>query len=98
MFSNLIDLMGGRPHPAGERDPFVEVVEVRHFEPRSPKVERLILLCWVLIAVKHVLVILAVRHYHMPFHQLWVNLPTWVIGAVATGVYFRRARPPRKRP
>jgi len=48
------------------------------------------LVCWILIAVKHVLIIWACRHYPVPFHQLWVNFPTWLLGALATGLYFGR--------
>ena len=25
-----------------------------------------------------------------PFHQLWVNFPTWLVGVLATGIYFGR--------
>ena len=90
MFPNLIDLFGGRPTPERERNAFVREVHVQHREHRSPKVERLILICWVLIAIKHVAIIWAVHRYTMPFHQLWVNFPTWLIGLVATVIYYRR--------
>ena len=96
MFPNLVDLLGGRPPPERERQAFIEEVQVHEAERRNPKVERLILVCWILIAVKHVLIILAVTRYHIPFHQLWVNFPTWVAGVLATGVYFWRVRPRKK--
>jgi hypothetical protein len=96
MFSNLLGLIGRRPTPERARHAFVEEVQVHDRERRNPKVERLILWCWILILVKHVLVIVAVHRYHMPFHQLWVNFPTWLIGALATGIYFWRVRPLRK--
>lgn len=89
MFANLIQLITGRPpysdleHPA-----FIEEVCVHPAEPRSRRVERFILICWVLIAVKHIFIIWACRHYPVPFHQLWVNFPTWLLGALATGIYF----------
>ena len=96
MFPHLLALITGRPAPELERNPFIEDVHVHQRERRSPKVERLILVCWVLIAVKHVLIIWACAHYTVPFHQLWVNFPTWVAGVLATGIYFwnvrRRAR------
>jgi hypothetical protein len=94
MFANLIQIVAGRaPSPEVARHPFVEEVEVRHREPRNPKVERLICLCWILIAVKHVLVIWACRAYpQIPFHQLWVNFPTWLLGVLATGIYYWRVR------
>jgi len=46
----------------------------------------------VLITVKHVAIIWACRHYPVPFHQLWVNFPTWLLGALATAVYYGRLR------
>ena len=93
MFANLIQLITGRP-PANEfeHDPFVEDVRIQERIPRNPRVERLILVCWVLIAVKHVLIIWACNRYPVPFHQLWVNFPTWLLGALATGIYYGRTR------
>jgi len=92
MFTNLLQLITGRPPSDFERNPFIEEVRVTSSEPRSPRVERFILICWILIAVKHVLVIWAVAHYPVPFHQLWINFPTWLLGALGTGVYFARVR------
>ena len=90
MFANLVQLITGRAVPDIDRGAFVEEVRVERRERRSPKVERMILACWILIAVKHVLIIWACRHYPVPFHQLWVNFPTWLLGALATGLYFGR--------
>ena len=91
MFANLLQLITGRPpSPDVERNAFVEEVRVRHGEPRNAKVERLILICWILIAVKHVLIIWVCRRYPVPFHQLWVNFPTWLLGVLATGIYYGR--------
>lgn len=91
MFANLLQLITGRPpHPEVHRNAFVEEVQVRHREPRNRKFERFILVCWLLIAVKHVLIIWACRHYPVPFHQLWVNAPTWLLGVLATGIYYAR--------
>ena len=89
MFANLFQLITGR-HPAPEidRDAFVQEVRVRRTETRSARVERVILVCWILIAVKHVLIIWVCNHYPVPFHQLWVNFPTWLLGALATGLYY----------
>jgi hypothetical protein len=91
MFANLLQLITGRPNPEVERTAFVQEVRVEHREPRSRKVERMILICWVLIAIKHVLIIWACQRYPVPFHQLWVNFPTWLLGALATGIYYARA-------
>ena len=49
-----------------------------------------ILACWGLIAVKHIAVIWAVHHYAVPFHQLWINVPTFVLGLLATLAYYGR--------
>ena len=91
MLANLFQLVTGRPL-SPEIDPyaFVHEVRVRPAEPRNPKVERVILACWILIAIKHVLIIWICQRYPVPFHQLWVNLPTWLLGALATGIYFGR--------
>jgi len=80
-----------RPTPDYERA-FVEDVAVRESAPPDARVERLILLCWILIAIKHVAVIWAVYHYRIPFHQLWVNAPTWLLAALATGIYYYHHR------
>lgn len=91
MFANLIQLITGRPLPPEiERNAFVEEVHVYRGEPRNRRVERIILVCWVLIAVKHVVIIWACRHYPVPFHQLWVNFPTWLLGVLATAIYYGR--------
>jgi hypothetical protein len=92
MFPNLVQLLSGRPSPDVEHQAFVREVHVPDREKRNPKVERLILVCWILIAVKHVAIIWAVRHYPVPFHQLWVNFPTWLLGVLATGLYYWRSR------
>jgi hypothetical protein len=93
MFANLFQLITGRLPPAGlEGNPFVEEVRVYDSERRSRRVEWIILGCWVLIALKHVAIIWACEHYPVPFHQLWVNLPTWLLGVLATGIYYARSR------
>jgi hypothetical protein len=33
-------------------------------------------------------VIWAVHHYAVPFHQLWINAPTFLLGLVATLAYY----------
>jgi hypothetical protein len=93
MFANLVQLIAGRP-PAPETVDFAFVTEVtvHHRPQRAPAVERLILGCWLLIAVKHVLILWACARYPVPFHQLWINFPTWLLGALATGIYFGRLR------
>lgn len=98
MFANLVQLITGRPPPPDlERNLFIEHVRVIGEEPRSRRVEWTILGCWILIAAKHVFIIWACRHYPVPFHQLWVNFPTWLLGVLATVVYYSRvARRPMR--
>lgn len=92
MFTNLLHLITGRTTPDLERNAFVEAVYVHRSERRDAGVERFILICWILIAVKHVIVIWACAHYPVPFHQLWINFPTWLLGLLATGIYYHRVR------
>ncbi len=95
MFANLLQLIAGRPPPPEvAREAFVESVQVgsRAKERRNARTERFMLVCWLLIAVKHVLIIWACNRYPVPYHQLWINLPTWVLGALATGIYFAQTR------
>ncbi len=89
MFANLLQLLGAR-NPDDFDRAFVQSVQVKRPVPRNPRAEKVILLCWALIAVKHVLVIWAVHRYAMPFHQLWVNFPTFLLGVVATWAYYAR--------
>jgi hypothetical protein len=79
-----------RPTPAGYEHAFVQSVRVAPRAAPDPHMGRFLLACWLLIAAKHVAVIWAVAHYHVPFHQLWVNAPTWMLGALATGIYYLR--------
>jgi hypothetical protein len=94
MFSSLTQWIARRPAPSGAfPGDFVTGVNVPEKpQPRDPRLLRFIFACWVLIAVKHVAVIWLVHHYHMPFHQLIVNFPTWLIGATATLLYLQRTR------
>jgi len=93
MFANLVQLSTGHvPAPAIGRPGFVAEVRVAQPVVRHPRVVRLIVVCWALIALKHVAIIWAVWHCHVPFHQLWINFPTWLLGVLATWVYFGGTR------
>ena len=92
VFANFLQLISRRPPAEADRHAFIEEIVVRERDPRNPRVERLIFICWVLIAVKHVAIIWACNHYPVPFHQLWINFPTWLLGALATGIYLGRVR------
>jgi len=87
MFANLLQWITSRD-PAAQDYAFVEEVNTNRPVPRDPRAERFILICWGLIAVKHVAVIWAVHHYAVPFHQLWINAPTFLLGLVAALAYY----------
>lgn len=93
MFANFVQLIAGRMSaPEAGQLAFVQDVRVAHLSVRDPRVVRLLAVGWVLIAVKHVAIIWAVWHYHVPLHQLWINFPTWLLGVLATALYFGRTR------
>ena len=88
MFADLFQFKTRRA-PGGIDRAFIAEVKVSRPEPRNPRVERIIFICWLLIAVKHVAVIWAVHRYAIPFHQLWVNVPTFLLGLLATVIYYK---------
>jgi hypothetical protein len=93
VFANFVQLISGRaPVPPVGAPAFVEEVRTPEVAVRDPRVVRLIATAWVLIAIKHAAIIWVVWHYHIPFHQLWINFPTWLLGLLATAVYFGRTR------
>lgn len=88
MIPNLLQLITRRP-PADYDRGFVEEVRwVEHLPRRHPHVEKLILVCWLLIAVKCWLVVWLVEKYSMKFDPLWVNGPTVASALLCTAVYF----------
>lgn len=89
MFSELLRFITRFPPPHHGHGFVLRVTVVKN-TPRNPRVDWLILVCWLLIAVKHVAIIWAVNHYPIPFHQLWINFPTWLLGVLATGIYYGR--------
>jgi hypothetical protein len=89
MFANLFHFPRRSP-PDYERG-FIRDVRIEPAaRPRNRRIERLLILCWVLIAIKSVVVIWAVRHYRIPFNPLWVIAPTVVFAALVTFVYWKR--------
>lgn len=89
MFANLLRLISRTPPPDADLN-FVVEVNVRTKPERNSRTERFMLICWILIAIKHVLVIYACHRWPMPFHQLWINAPTFALGLLATVVYYGR--------
>jgi hypothetical protein len=87
MFPNLFQLISRRTPPEYDQG---FVAEVKPVAPRTrdPRIDRLFLLGWILIALKSVFVVWAVAHYHIPFSPLWVILPTVMFGGLCSAVYF----------
>ncbi|MCX6939425.1 MAG: hypothetical protein NTX09_01585 [Verrucomicrobia bacterium] len=92
MFTSFLHLLARRATSEAHHDPFIREVVVRERDARNPRAERVIFVCWMLIAVKHVAIIWVCQRYPVPFHQLWINFPTWLLGTLATGIYFWRIR------
>ncbi len=80
----------GQTVPVDYERGFVTEVQVVRRLPPDPRMLRFLLICWVAIAIKHVAVIYACRHWPVPFHQLWINAPTFALGLLATAFYWRR--------
>ena len=89
MFTSLLQWIDRRA-PETYEQAFVTEVHASRPVPRNPRLEKIILVCWGLIAVKHIAVIWAVHHYAVPFHQLWINAPTFLLGLLATLAYYWR--------
>ncbi|HEX2101695.1 MAG TPA: hypothetical protein VHF69_13565 [Candidatus Synoicihabitans sp.] len=89
MFANLLERLHLRS-PRAYDHAFVREVRVRRRVPRSRRVEVLLGLGWVLIALKTWSMFWMVDHYRMPFNAWWIVAPTWLAAAVCTWVYWRR--------
>ena len=81
-----------RRSPADYDRAFVQSVAIRQPIARNAWVERLLLAGWVIVAVKSLLVIWAIRHWSVPFDPVWVNGPTILMAALVTGLYLFRNR------
>lgn len=88
MLHNLLQAVAGRPMRDSD---LLFVREVRLADcarTRRRRVERVILLGWLMIAAKCGLVAWAVHKYQMPFDPLWVNAPTVLLALICTSLYF----------
>lgn len=96
MLNGLVPLSSdGRVDPNAYDRAFVRSVEIKEGEkpmPRSRLVERVLMIGWILIAIKWWVVTWAVAKYHIPIHPLWINIPTVIFGATCTLVYWLRVR------
>jgi len=89
MLADLVRLISRKPPVNYERG-FVRQVNVRERAPRNARVERVLGVCWVVIALKCVLVVWLFDRYHVPVSPLWVIAPTAVFAALCTLVYVLR--------
>ena len=88
MFSNLLQLISRRPSPDYERG-FVEEVRLAEQMPaHNPRIEKVILACWILIAAKCGLAVWLIDKYHMKFSPFWVTAPTVASALMCTAAYF----------
>lgn len=87
VFHRLLRL--GNPSFTYERA-FIRDVAVNVAEPRSRRVEAILVAGWVLIALKSVLTAWAVHRYGVPIRASWIILPTIAMGAACTWLYLRR--------
>ncbi|MBL9205602.1 MAG: hypothetical protein JNN01_10990 [Opitutaceae bacterium] len=91
MFANLLHLITGSSPASPEYNrAFVQDVAVQSVEPRSRRVERALILGWVLIIMKCVLIAWAISHYRIPIHATWIVAPTLAMAAICTVIYVRR--------
>jgi hypothetical protein len=87
MFANF---MGPRGRALDYERRFVASVRVPGAAARNRRTERLLIACWVVIALKCALVAWAIPHYHLPFSPLWVILPTLLFAGTVTALYLLR--------
>lgn len=94
MFANLLNLITRRPPPAPLAPAydlaFVKEVTVRRKRRRNPRMERVLVIGWVLIGIKCVLVGWLVGKYHVPIDPMWVIAPSIAFALLCTWVYLRR--------
>jgi hypothetical protein len=89
MFANLSNLLSRRTQPDYDRR-FVREIAVSGRAPRNRRMDLLIRVCWVLIAVKCVGVVWIIHHYRIPFGPQWIIGPTVAFAALCTAVYYGR--------
>lgn len=86
MLTNLLHRIA-RQAPREYARGFIRNVRIGRGPARHRRIERLLRICWVLIAVKCAVVAWAADHYRMPFSPLWVIVPTVAFAALVTAVY-----------
>ena len=90
MIPNLLQLLY-RQAPSDDGRGFIEEVRlVDHLPKRNPRVEKVLLICWLLIVGKCWAVIWLIERYEMKLNPMWVNAPTVAFALMCTAVYFWR--------
>jgi len=89
MLTAPLQLITRRP-PADYERAFIQDVAVTERIARDPWAERIILAGWLVITAKCLLVIWAIGHWSVPFHPYWVIVPTILMAALCTAVYYWR--------
>ncbi|HUJ41989.1 MAG TPA: hypothetical protein VLW52_00155 [Opitutaceae bacterium] len=89
MLTALLQLVLRRA-PAGYERAFIHGVQVIKPRARHPWVERLILAGWLLIVVKCFVVIWVINRWAVPFHPYWIIVPTILMAALGTAIYYWR--------
>jgi hypothetical protein len=90
MFTNLVEHFDKRAESASYELSFVEEVTVHHRRPRSRRVEKTIVIAWILIALKCWLITWLVAEFRIPVSAYWVNVPTVLFALAATAIYLAR--------
>ncbi len=94
VFANLLQLITRRGPPAPLAESydlaFVKEISVREKTLPNPRMSRLLLAGWVLIAGKCWLVNWLIEKYRVPIDPLWVIIPTLLFALLCTAVYFWR--------
>jgi hypothetical protein len=93
MLNSFIPLKSdGNADPNAYEQAFVRSIAIEESMPRSRRVERILVVGWILIAIKWWVVVWAVPKFHIPVHPLWINIPTVIFAATCTLVYWLRVR------
>lgn len=89
MLTTLLQLITRRA-PAHYDQAFIHELDVKEPIARNPWVERLILAGWLAIVIKCFVVIWAIDHWAAPFSPYWIIVPTILMAALCTAVYYWR--------
>ena len=89
MLTTLLRLFSPPPSVDYERA-FIPEVTVTETVARNPAVERLIHAGWLLIVIKCFAILWAINYWAVPIHPYWIIVPTILMAALCTAVYYWR--------